>query len=75
MFPSLMVKQLCMNRINTYLMRRKKEFEAPQVLQAVDLQPEEDILAGPSQIMTIMATGQEVEDLTPDAGYDNPWLD
>ena len=37
--------------------------------------PEEDILAGPSQIMTIMATGQEVEDLTPDAGYDNPWLD
>lgn len=56
-------------------MRRKKEFEAPQVLQAVGLHPEEDILAGPSQIMTIMATGQEVEDLTPDAGYDNPWLD
>lgn len=58
-----------------YYMRRKKEFEAPQVLQVVGLHPEEDILAGPSQIMTIMATGQEVEDLTPDAGYDNPWLD
>lgn len=56
-------------------MRRKKQFVAPSVLQAVDLQPEEDILAGPSQIMSIMATGQEVEDLTPDAGYDNPWLD
>lgn len=56
-------------------MRRKKQFVAPSVLQAVDLHLEEDLLAGPSTIMMIMATGQEVEDLTPDAGYDNPWLD
>lgn len=56
-------------------MRRKKQFVAPCVLQAVTLQLEEDLLTGPSAIMMIIATGQEVDELTPDAGYDNPWLD
>lgn len=56
-------------------MKRKTEFVAPRVLQAVPLRLEEDLLAGPSTIMMIMATGQEVDELTPDAGYENPWLD
>ena len=56
-------------------MRRKRQFVEPRVLQAVNLQLEEDLLTGPSTIMMIMATGQEVDELTPDAGYENPWLD
>ena len=56
-------------------MRRKKQFAAPQVLQTVELRLEEDLLTGPSTIMMIMATGQEVDELTPDPGFDNPWLD
>ena len=56
-------------------MRRKKQFAAPRVLQTVNLRLEEDLLTGPSQLMMIIATGQEVEELTPDAGYESPWLD
>ena len=56
-------------------MRQKKHFEAPRVLQSVNLQLEDDFLEGPSAIMTILGTGQEVNEYKPDAGYDNPWLD
>lgn len=56
-------------------MKRKQQFEAPRVLQSVNLLLEDDLLAGPSVIMTILDTGQEVNELTPDPGYDNPWLD
>ena len=56
-------------------MRRKKQFVAPRVLQAVPLHLEEDLLAGPSAIMMIIATGQEVDEYATDPGYDNPWLD
>lgn len=56
-------------------MRRKKQFVAPCVLQAVNLQLEEDLLAGPSVFMMIIATGQEVDEYAPDSGYESPWLD
>lgn len=56
-------------------MRLKKQFEAPRVLQSVNLLLEDDLLAGQSAIMTILGTGQEVNEYRPDEGYDNPWLD
>ena len=52
-------------------MRRKKQFVEPRVLQAVNLQLEEDLLTGPSALMMIIATGQEVDEITPE----QPWLD
>ena len=56
-------------------MRLKKHFEAPRVLQSVNLLLEDDLLAGPSAVMTILGTGQEVNEYKPDAGYENVWLD
>lgn len=50
-------------------MDKLKKFTSPRVLQEVDLALEKDLLVGPSSVMTILATGHDLEEINLD-GYD-----
>lgn len=50
-------------------MDKIKKFTSPRVLQEVDLALEKDLLVGPSSVMTILATGHDLEEINLD-GYD-----
>ena len=44
-------------------MDKLKKFTSPRVLQEEDLELEKDLLLGPSTVMTILATGHDLEEV------------
>lgn len=57
-------------------MKKKKQFERPQVLQELTLLPDTPILAGSvSDDMIVVSTGQDVEnyDFSDDEGFVTDW--
>lgn len=54
-------------------MDKLKKFTSPQVLQEVDLALEKDLLLGPSAVMTILATGHDLEEVNLDGYGADDW--
>ena len=57
------------NQKSIYLMKHKKTFTSPRVLQTVEVILEEDFLQGPSNISSAISTGQEKEDANISGSY------
>lgn len=55
------------------LMSIRHPFQAPLVIQTVEVLLEQDLLQGPSSMGTLQATGQQVEENTGYTG--SPWQD
>lgn len=54
-------------------MDKLKKFTSPRVLQEVDLELEKDLLLGPSTVMTILATGHDLEEVDLDGYSADDW--
>jgi len=54
-------------------MDKHKKFTSPRVLQEVDLELEKDLLLGPSTVMTILATGHDLEEVDLDGYSADDW--
>lgn len=54
-------------------MDKLKKFTSPRVLQEVDLALEKDLLLGPSTVMTILATGHDLEEVDLDGYSADDW--
>lgn len=50
-------------------MHNKKTFTSPRVLQTLDVALENDLLAGPSSMDQVLATGQEKKDADITGSY------
>lgn len=54
-------------------MDKLKKFTSPRVLQEVDLELEKDLLLGPSTVMTVLATGHDLEEVDLDGYSADDW--